>query len=102
MPFLTDLLFSFLLPGFASLGMSVQHNRGARHVRRFSATVAASLILVASANAAEQPWASCPNGNDVNTDTAFGAPHLAGYSGSLSPALLQAAGFVALTLPEQR
>jgi hypothetical protein len=63
--------------------------------------IAALLFFLASSNAAER-WASCPDGSAVNTDTAFGAPHLAAYSGELNPELLQAASFVALTLPQQR
>jgi hypothetical protein len=60
------------------------------------------LALLSSANAVAQPWASCPSAGEVNTGTAFGAPHLLGYSGSVTPELLQTTAFVALTLPEQR
>jgi hypothetical protein len=62
---------------------------------------AALLVFITSSGAAEQ-WASCPDGSAVNTDTSFGASHVAGYAGSLSPVLLQAAAFVALTRPDQR
>ena len=68
------------------------------------ATAAASLLIAVSPVALSQsaPWATCPDGNQVETATAFGAPHLAGYGGAVTAELLQAAAFVALTRPEQR
>jgi hypothetical protein len=67
-------------------------------------TLAASLALAAPSPASAQsgPWAVCPTGIEVDTETSFGAPHLAGYGGAVTPELLQAVAFVALTRPAQR
>jgi hypothetical protein len=73
----------------------------ARPSGRSLAAMGVLLLSVVSSHAAER-WASCPDGSPVDTGTAFGAPHIATYGGSLSPELLQAAGFVALTQPQQR